>query len=174
MQLFLKQNMWEKLLAFWKCIVRMVLGQPSKSDTQVWTWDCILSVEKVVTRCHHFQLVWSMWAHPSLKGHLGFEMKKSTKYCYWSHPSCFVSEYLSKGTKRAKMCSAVNVVPCQARLSLVEHAYSCYVHAPTLRFRSDIHNDEYTLTLFIFYVLQYSEHLFRYLVVAHRWFEWIA
>lgn len=91
---------------------------------------------------------------------------ESTKYCYWSHPSCFVSEYLSKGTKRAKMCSAVNVVPCQARLSLVERAYSCYVHAPTLCFRSDIHNDKYTLTLFIFYVLQYSEHLFRYLVVA--------
>lgn len=79
---------------------------------------------------------------------------KSTKYYYWSDTSCFVSEYLSKDTKRAKMCSTVNVVPCQARLSLVEHAYSCYVHAPTLYFRSNIHNYKYTLTLSIFYVLQ--------------------
>lgn len=155
MQLFLKQNMWEKLLAFWKCIVRMVLGQPSKSDTQVWTWDCILSVEKVVMRCHHFQLVWSMWTHPSLKGHLGFEMKIRVR----STAIGLIPVVLFQSTS-AKIPS---VPKCAAQWMWYHAKPGCRlwnmlirvnVHAPTLYVRSNIHNYKYTLTLSIFYVLQ--------------------
>jgi len=89
-------------------------------------------------------------------------------YC-WSDVNCFfVSEYLSKDIQScAKTCSAVNVLPCQARLSLVEHACLCYVHAPTLYFQLSIHTEEYMLTFLLFDFLQ----ILKLLAPISRWFN---
>lgn len=100
-----------------------------------WPWGCISTMGKVVVWWHRLQqTAWSMWAHGTSGGTAWVwdEKRRSTKYYCWSHANCgFVFERLSRDTQRgAKTCGVMNALRCQVRLSLVEHADLCYLHAP--------------------------------------------